>query len=185
MDTAEALLRAEELLKPFAQTSSRPTPERLDVMVLPSALVATVRALVRGRWGYLLAITGVDHPGETAPTPEDKQWARLARDEEEAPASTAAQEGSVEILYHFCQKAAVVTLRVSVRYSFPVIHTICDCIPSATLYERELIEMFGVKVVGTPNKERLLLPNEWPDGAFPLRKSFKSLEEFEAPVKES
>lgn len=183
MDSAEALLRAEELLKPFAQTSHRPAPERLDVMVLPSALVATVRALMRGRWGYLLAITGVDHPGEASPTPEDKQWARLARDEEESPA-TATPEGSVEILYHFCHKAAVVTLRASVRYSFPVIHTICDIIPSATLYERELIEMFGVKVVGTPNKDHLLLPNEWPDGAFPLRKSFKSLEDYETPVKE-
>ncbi len=119
--------------------------------------------------GLPVAITGVDHPGETSPTPEDKQWARLAQDEEEAP-STTYQEGSVEILYHFCNKAAVVTLRVSARYSFPVINSICDIIPSATLYERELSEMFGVKVVGTPNKEHLLLPDDWPDGVFPLRK---------------
>lgn len=183
MDTPEALSRAEELLKPFAQTSSRPTPERLDVMVLPSALVATVRALISGGWGYLIAITGVDRPGELAPTPEDKQWARLARDEEEVSASKGP-EGSIEILYHFGHKAAVVTLRTSVRYSFPVINSICDVIPSATLYERELIEMFGVKVVGTPSKERLLLPDDWPAGVFPLRKTFKGLEESEAPVKE-
>ncbi len=180
METAEALDRAEEILKPFTQLKSRPSPDRLDVMVLPAALSATVRELVNERWGYLVAITGIDHPGEASPTPEDKQWARLAREDEGEEAHGGAREGAIELLYHFCQKAAVVTLRVSVRYSFPVINSICGVIPSATLYERELAEMFGVKVVRTPNKDHLLLPDDWPDGAFPLRKAFTRLETDEA-----
>jgi NADH-quinone oxidoreductase subunit D len=30
--------------------------------------------------------------------------------------------------------------------------------------------MFGVDVVGTPNPDRLFLPDDWPDGVYPLRK---------------
>ncbi|NMC80497.1 MAG: hydrogenase large subunit, partial [Chloroflexi bacterium] len=48
-------------------------------------------------------------------------------------------------------------------------------IPSATLYERELMEMMGVQLVGTPSSDRLLLPDEWPENVFPLRKSFTGL----------
>ena len=53
-----------------------------------------------------------------------------------------------------------------------LVPTICDIIPSATLYERELMELFGVTVEGTPDPARLVLPDEWPEGVYPLRKSF-------------
>jgi Ni,Fe-hydrogenase III component G len=42
----------------------------------------------------------------------------------------------------------------------------------ATLYERELIEMFGITIEGTPNTDKLLLPDDWPAGVYPLRKEF-------------
>jgi Ni,Fe-hydrogenase III component G len=48
-------------------------------------------------------------------------------------------------------------------------------VPTATLYERELQEMFGFVVAGTPDSGRLLLPDDWPDCVYPLRKSFKGL----------
>jgi Ni,Fe-hydrogenase III component G len=31
-------------------------------------------------------------------------------------------------------------------------------------------------VVGTPDPGKLLLPDDWPDGVYPLRKSFTGLE---------
>ena len=172
MDTTSKLSRAEAILKPYDVLSTHPAPDRLDVTLLPSMLEAAVRELIAQRWGYLVAITGVDRPGIAALVPEEKQWSRLLV-EQETPATSAEHEGSIELLYTFCSGAAIVTLRTSVRYSFPVIHTVCDVIPSATLYERELIEMFGIRIVGTPSKDKLLLPDDWPDGIYPLRKSFK------------
>jgi Ni,Fe-hydrogenase III component G len=55
-----------------------------------------------------------------------------------------------------------------------VIPTVCGVIPSAGFFERELIEMFGVTVIGTPDPSRLFLPDDWPEGVYPLRKEFTS-----------
>lgn len=175
MGIKEAFETAEAILKPYTRLATRPAPDRLDITILPNAVPAAVWALVYERWGYLTAITGLDRSGTTGQGSEEVQWARLAGESETASPG-GAQEGAIEILYHFCQGEAILTLRTSVRYSFPVVHSICEVIPSATLYERELGEMFGVKVVGTPVKDKLLLPEDWPDGVFPLRKIFKSPE---------
>ncbi len=68
--------------------------------------------------------------------------------------------------------AAVVVLRVPLPRDGASVPSVCGPIPSATLYEREFIEMFGVACVGTPNSERLFLPEQWPADAHPLRKDF-------------
>ena len=85
-------------------------------------------------------------------------------------------EGQIEVLYHFCEGAAIATLRVMVNYSNAVVPSICPVYPSATLYEREMIEMFGVEITGTPNTDKLVLPDDWPAGVYPLRKSFTGFE---------
>ena len=46
-----------------------------------------------------------------------------------------------------------------------------DFLPAAEWIEREIAEMFGVKFTGHPQPETLLLPDDWPDGVYPLRKS--------------
>jgi Ni,Fe-hydrogenase III component G len=171
MSTEEYLAQAEAFLKPYGRVINRPASDRLDVTILPGAIQSVMRAVAAEHWGYLAAITGLDRPGVSGVMPEDKQWLRLVN-EDDSGTAVQEHEGSIELLYTFCLKAAVVTVRTAVRYSFPVIHTVCDVFPAATLYERELIELFGVKIVGTPNKEKLLLPDDWPDGVFPLRKSF-------------
>src|SRR3989339_837044 len=44
---------------------------------------------------------------------------------------------------------------------------------SASLFEREIEEMFGIRPQGSPDQRRLRLHDEvWPDKAFPLRKDF-------------
>ncbi|MFA6142659.1 MAG: NADH-quinone oxidoreductase subunit C [Candidatus Omnitrophota bacterium] len=44
---------------------------------------------------------------------------------------------------------------------------------SASLFEREMSEMFGIMPVGNPDLRRLKLHNEvWPEGYYPLRKDF-------------
>ena len=153
MDTNLLLESAQTLLAPLAERFEKPEEDRLDAYLPdPSRVVEAVQSIVdAGSW-HLSAITGLDIP------------------------QTDSSEGNIELLYHFCQRAAVVTLRIRVPYGLPESPSICDVIPSATLYERELIEMFGVILEGTPVHDRLLLPDDWPDGVYPLRKSFKGLE---------
>jgi ech hydrogenase subunit E len=143
--TAEALQGAVEILKPWAKEINTPEDERIDVALDVENLLAAVEALHKIPWGHLTAITGLD-PG--------------------------ADAGEIEIIYHFRRRAAVVGLQVRTQKDSASVPTICDIIPSATFFERELAEMLGVKVVGTPYPDRLFLPDDWPEGVYPLRKGF-------------
>ena len=154
MDMEMQLKRAEELLAPVSDQISRPASFRVDAVVSLDKLVPAVKILSDAKWGYLSAITGLDKP---APVPAEGE---------------KAGENHMEILYHFCEGPAITTLRLTIPYSKPVIPTVCDILPMATLYEREIIEMFGITIEGTPNTDKLLLPDDWPDGVYPLRKEF-------------
>jgi len=83
-----------------------------------------------------------------------------------------------EILYHFGYEGGNLNVRTRVPKS-PVTHlpSICSVIPGAVLYERELQDMFGIVVDNIPDPRRLVLPDDWPEGNFPLRKDWK----FERP----
>jgi NADH:ubiquinone oxidoreductase subunit C len=152
MEVTILIESATRLLERWTVKTNAPESNRLDVYIEPASLVPAVKAVVKAHWGYFSAITGLDQP----PTGEGE----------------SAVEGRVELLYHFCQGHAVLTLRTSVPYSQPNLDSICAVLPSATLYERELIEMFGVTLEGTPSTERLLISDDWPEGIYPLRKSF-------------
>ncbi|MBI9051241.1 MAG: NADH-quinone oxidoreductase subunit C [Anaerolineaceae bacterium] len=151
MDTATALQKAEELLKPWIEDTQKPFDDRLDITIKAENFLIVIKSLLDAHWGYLSAITGVDRPAENA------------------------DDGAVEVLYHMCEDAAILTVRVYLPYKNPVIDSVCGLIPSATLYERELIEMYGVTITNTPDTDHLLLPDGWPEGVYPLRKSFTGL----------
>jgi NADH:ubiquinone oxidoreductase subunit C len=171
MNVEQTMVAAESLLGPFATGAVSRGPRHVDAFIRREDLPAAVRALAGARWGYLTAITGLDHPWPRTPPPGTKPGAPAAPAAEPA----APVEDRVEVLYQFVSGAVVATLRVSVTYHDATVPTICPIIPSATLYERELQEMFGVRVEGTPDTGRLLLPDDWPDHVYPLRKSFKGL----------
>jgi Ni,Fe-hydrogenase III component G len=152
METSELLQLAQTLLAPWTERVETPEEERVDVYLLAEKIIEAVQAMVDAGGWHLSAITGLDIP------------------------QSETSEGAIEILYQFCQAAAVVTLRIQVPYGLPEAPSICSVIPAATLYERELIEMFGVILDGTPSRARLLLSDDWPDWVYPLRKSFKGLE---------
>jgi Ni,Fe-hydrogenase III component G len=152
MDTIALLQSAQALLLPWTERVEAPEAERVDVYLPAEKIVEAVQAMVNAGGWHLSAITGLDIP------------------------QSANSEGAIEILYHFCQFAAIVTLRIQVPYGLPEAPSICGVIPAATLYEREMIELFGVILEGTPSKARLVLPDDWPDWVYPLRKSFKGLE---------
>jgi Ni,Fe-hydrogenase III component G len=143
MNTESALSLAGELLNLWAVEARTPEPNRLDVVLEVSTLLSAVKALVQAQWGYLAGITGLD---------------------------LGVEAGAIEVLYHFCEGAAIVSLRVCTPRESASVPTICDIIPSASFYERELREMFGVVVEGLAGSEYLFLPDDWTEGVYPLRK---------------
>ncbi len=177
MDTETALNQALEILQPWARWSKHVQPEILEVSVSRNNLLECVRALKDAHWGYLSTITGMHLPGVENKTSEEKQWNRLASEDNIHTAPPSLGD-SFLVLYHFCNGAAVLNLRVHPpSLEDASVPSICGIIPSATLYERELIEMFGIPVEGTPTTDRFLLPEDWPDGVYPLRKDFNGLPE--------
>jgi Ni,Fe-hydrogenase III component G len=181
MTFEEILARAETLLAPFAVGATRHEDHRVDVVVKREHLREAVKALADAHWGYLITITGLDLPW---PKPAAAKAAALPKPAAEQPAKASGpntagagdpMEDKLEALYHFTQGPVVATLRVTVPCTDPRVPSICPIFPTATLYERELQEMFGFVVEGTPVPDRLVLPDDWPDGVYPLRKSFTGL----------
>ena len=83
----------------------------------------------------------------------------------------------IEVLYHFFCQGVALSLRTSVPKANPVIDTITPIIPGAILYEREIQDLLGLKVKEHPDPRRLILPEDWPEGVYPLRKDYKVLPE--------
>lgn len=78
----------------------------------------------------------------------------------------------IELNYHMACDGTV-TLKTRVSREKPVTKTITDILPGANLYEREVFDLLGVVFEGHPNLQRLLLPENWPQGSYPLRKDWK------------
>jgi Ni,Fe-hydrogenase III component G len=84
------------------------------------------------------------------------------------------QEGDkVFIVYHLINHDGVVNVRTSVPMTDLNIDSISTILPGATLYEREIQDILGVKFEGIIDNRRLILPEQWPNGVYPLRKDYK------------
>ena len=57
--------------------------------------------------------------------------------------------------------------------SNPAMHTLTARFPNAEYYEKELVDMFGFRIDGLPPGPRYPLPDDWPEGQYPLRKDWK------------
>lgn len=77
-----------------------------------------------------------------------------------------------EVLYHFSfsELGLVLTIRCKVPRHKPEIDSIADLIYGANFIEREIHELMGIKFMGHPSLKRLLLPDDWPEGVYPLRR---------------
>lgn len=166
MQTNNFLESGKLILEKWIEKSQTTDENRLDIWISTESIKPAVQSLVENHWGYLITITGLDIP------------AIHSQDNVEI------QPGQLEALYHFANDAAIITIRVKVPYSKPQIDSICDIIPSATIYEREVIELFGFDLLNTPSTEKLILPDSWPEGVYPLRKSFTNLQDLETSKKE-
>lgn len=127
-----------------------PKPRRAYILVKPGAhRVAVSLLLERFKQVWISTITGID------------------------------LEGEIELNYHLWCNGAEVTVRTRAPKERPEIETITDLLPGATLYEREVFDLFGVVFKGHPDLRRLLLPEDWPKGQYPLRKDWSLSPEIE------
>ncbi len=143
MSIETVLQTAQDLLADWFSESSTPESNRLDIVLDTNNLLSAVKALDAARWGYLAGITGLD---------------------------LGVDAGQIEVLYHFCARAEVVTLRVCTPRDNAAVPSITSVLPAASFYERELREMMGVNVIGLSNLDHLFLPDDWPESVYPLRK---------------
>ncbi|MCM8769559.1 MAG: NADH-quinone oxidoreductase subunit C [Candidatus Omnitrophica bacterium] len=78
----------------------------------------------------------------------------------------------IEILYHFSldSQDVFISLRVVIPRERPAVPSLSGVIKGAAWIEREMHELFGVNFEGHPRLNRLLLPEDWPENVYPLRK---------------
>ncbi len=148
MNTEEILSLAEQIVKSGDWTTdvSRPKANQLDVKVnVVNELLPIVEGLRAKHLDYLSAIVGLD---------------------------LGLQANEIEVLYFFCPEDAIVVLRVRIPRQNGSLPSLCEIAASAEVFERELREMFGIEITGLHETEHLYLPDDWPDGVYPLLKDF-------------
>ncbi|MGC8998397.1 MAG: NADH-quinone oxidoreductase subunit C [Candidatus Bathyarchaeia archaeon] len=79
---------------------------------------------------------------------------------------------TIELMYHVRMRNTIITIGVDLPKENAKIESITDLIPGANFHEREVSDLFGVTFEGHPNPKRLILPEDWPENVFPLRKDF-------------
>ena len=79
----------------------------------------------------------------------------------------------VELLYHFDLAGKVVVMRTRLPKENPATDSVADLTPAAEWAEKEAAELCGVSFRAHPKPGHLVLPDEWPEGNFPLGKPFK------------
>ena len=81
----------------------------------------------------------------------------------------------MEILYHFILEEInlLVSLRVKLKKPNLEIESLAPTIEAVNWIEREINEMLGINFIGHPDLRRLLLPENWPQGVYPLRRDYK------------
>lgn len=82
----------------------------------------------------------------------------------------------MEILYHFILEDInlLISLRVKLDKSKKLeIDSLATVFEGANWIEREIKEILGIDFKGHPDLRKLLLPDDWPEGVYPLRADYK------------
>ncbi len=80
--------------------------------------------------------------------------------------------GGIEILYHFdfFQLPQVFSLRVFLKKPEIEVESLSSVIAGTKWIEREIHELLGVNFKNHPDLKHLILPEDWPEGNYPLRR---------------
>jgi Ni,Fe-hydrogenase III large subunit/Ni,Fe-hydrogenase III component G len=84
-----------------------------------------------------------------------------------------AAEHAFFVYYLYALDAAhgFVLVRVPIPADKPEMNSVTDAVPAANWQEREIQDLFGIKLFGHPNPRRCVLHDDWPE-VYPLRKDF-------------
>lgn len=75
-----------------------------------------------------------------------------------------------------------VVIKVYVDPDVPEYPSVTPKVPAAVWGEREVRDMYGLIPVGLPDERRLVLPDDWPDELYPLRKDSMDYRQRPAPT---
>ncbi|MFA4645720.1 NADH-quinone oxidoreductase subunit C [Pyrococcus kukulkanii] len=89
---------------------------------------------------------------------------------------------AIDFSIHFLLKyedapAISLIVKTSVPKDDPVLPDISDIFPISLQFEREVMEMIGIDFENAPDKRRLFLPDDFPEGIYPLRLDDKGIPE--------
>src|SRR5690606_17874019 len=127
MSLEERITEARARLEPLVESIEQPAPDRIDATIPADKLLDVASALIKDGWSYLTTITGLD---------------------------LGVEAGEMAFLYHFSAGALLVTLRVHVPRSEPIIPSLCGIIPPATLSRPHPTGTFAAPMPGTPHHDR-------------------------------
>ncbi|MFA5116040.1 MAG: NADH-quinone oxidoreductase subunit C [Candidatus Omnitrophota bacterium] len=78
------------------------------------------------------------------------------------------------LIYHLAKENGVLlNIKISVSHDAPQADSIIGYFPGAEIYERELVDLFGIQIKGLPEGLRYPLADDWPKDEYPLRKDWK------------
>ncbi len=105
---------------------------------------------------------------EASRTMFSEQKARLAT------VSGLEVRDGIDILYHWCfdSEHYIVTLKALAARPSMEIDSVGQDLPAANWIEREMHDLLGARFRGHPDMRRLILADDWPEGAYPLRRDF-------------
>lgn len=78
----------------------------------------------------------------------------------------------MEYLYHLHIDGIVVTIKVVKPKEDPTLESMADLIPAANFIEREISDLFGIKIINHPEPDPvgLVLTKDWPEDQRPLKR---------------
>lgn len=97
---------------------------------------------------------------------------------QETDGSTTIKGGTLSVYYHLhsIKLNHKFTLKVSAPRENPEVESVESIWKCADWHEREAYDMYGIKFLHHPDLQRILMPYDWPDGFYPLRKDYKNPE---------
>ncbi|AEC50943.1 hypothetical protein PNA2_0025 [Pyrococcus sp. NA2] len=81
------------------------------------------------------------------------------------------------LLFYDTSPGVSMIVKTSVPKNDPTLPDISDIFPISLQFEREAMEMVGIDFKGAPDKRRLFLPDDFPEGIYPLRHDEKGIPE--------
>jgi NADH-quinone oxidoreductase subunit C len=147
LEAVEAALPGNAGLAALRDLATRVKWDRneLTVTVAPENIVAAAKAVQAAGYNFFEDCTAVD-------------W--------------YPSEPRFQVTYHIVSHSMKQRIRLAVMLpgDDPAVESITSVWPSANFYEREIFDLFGIRITGHPNLTRIMMPSDWK--GHPLRKDY-------------